>query len=110
MVFLELRHGPGVYSRVSAGMAIQNSSFFQLWQDSCLVTKDTPEISSRFGRAIQMLLKVTGETQAPFVVATVILGFLSIFKKSQASSPSLIVNSAFLSRCQRVMRSPVQMR
>ena len=109
MVFLELWRGPGVYSRVTAGMAIQNSSFFQRRPDSSLVTKDTPEISSRFGRAIHTLLKVTGETQAPFVVATVILGFLSIFK-SQASSPSDVLNSAFLSRCQRDMRPPVQMR
>ena len=110
MVFLQLRHGPGVYLRVTAGMAIQNSSFFQRWQDSCLVTKDTPEISSRFGRAIHTLLKVNGETQAPFVVATVILGFLSIFKKSQASSASEVLNSAFLLRCQSDMRPPVQMR
>ena len=91
-------------------MAIQNSSFYQQRQDSCLFTKDTPEISSRFGRAIQTLFKLTGETQAPFVVATVILGFLSIFKKSQALSPSDVLNSAFFSRCQRDMKPPVQMR
>ena len=48
--------------------------------------------------------------QGPFLFATVILGFLSIFNKSQASSPSEILNSAFLSRCQKDMRHPVQMR
>ena len=38
-----------------------------------------------------------------------ILGFLSIFKKSQASSPFEALNSACLSRCQRDVK-PVQMR
>ena len=57
----------------------------QRLQDSCLVTRDTSGISSRLGRAIGMLLKVRLETQGPFPVATVIMGFLSIFKRSQAS-------------------------
>ena len=39
-----------------------------------------------------------------------ILGFLSIFKKSQASSPFEALNFAGLSRCQRNVRPPVQMR
>ena len=43
------------------------------------------------------------------LVATVILGFLSIFKKSQVSSPFETLNSACLSRCQRDVRPPVQM-
>ena len=71
---------------------------------------DTPEISSRFGRAIQKLLEVSQEMQGPFLFATVILGFLSIFKKSQALSPSEALNSVFLSRCQKDVRPPVQMR
>ena len=50
------------------------------------------------------------ETEAHFLVGTVVLGFLSIFKKSQASSPFEALNSVFLSRCQRDVISPVQMR
>ena len=50
------------------------------------------------------------ETQGPSLVATVILGFLTIFKKSQASSPFEALNSAFPLRCQRDVRPPVQMR
>ena len=38
-----------------------------------------------------------------------ILGFLSIFKKSKASPPFEALNSTFLSRCQRDVRHPVQM-
>ena len=50
------------------------------------------------------------ETKCPFLVVTVIFGFLSIFKKSQALSPFEALNSARLSRCQRDVRPPVQMR
>ena len=50
------------------------------------------------------------ETESPVIVATVILGFLSIFKKSQSSSPFETLNSACLSRCERNVRPPVQMR
>ena len=84
--------------------------FVQPSQDSCLVTRDISEISSRLGRAIQTVLEMPRLTQGPFLVATVILGFLSIFKKRQASSPFEALNSACLSRCQRDVRIPVQMR
>ena len=57
-----------------------------------------------------MLLEVRRETEGHFLVGTVILGFLSIFKKSQASSPFEALNSARLSRCQRDLRPPVHMR
>ena len=57
-----------------------------------------------------MLLQVSPETVGHFLVGTVILGFLSIFKKCQASSPLEAVNSAHLSRCLRDVRPPVQMR
>ena len=50
------------------------------------------------------------ETEDHFLVGTVILGFLSIFKKSQASSPYEALNSVCLSRVQRDVRPPVQMR
>ena len=57
-----------------------------------------------------MLLEVRQETKAHFLVGTIILGFLSIFKKSQASSPFEALNSVCLSRCQGDMINPVQMR
>ena len=44
-----------------------------------------------------MLLKVRLETQGLFPGATVILGFLSVFKRSQALLPFESLNSAFLS-------------
>ena len=62
------------------------------------------------GRKIWMLLEVRQETEVHFLVATVILGFLSISKKSQASSPFEALNSVCLSRCQRDVIPPVQMR
>ena len=59
---------------------------------------------------MQTHLEVRRETKHPFLVGTVILGFLSIFKKSQASSPFEVLNSALLSGYQRDVRPPVQMR
>ena len=50
------------------------------------------------------------ETKAHFLVGTVILGFVSIFKKSQASSPFEALKSVCLSRCQSDVIPPVQMR
>ena len=57
-----------------------------------------------------MPLDMRQETQGPFPVATGILGFLSIFKRGQASSPFEALNSVCLSSCQRDMRTPVEMR
>ena len=48
------------------------------------------------------------ETKCPLLVATVILGFLSIFKK--ASSYFEALRSVCLSRCQMDVRTPVQKR
>ena len=50
------------------------------------------------------------ETEVHFLFGTVILGLLSIFKKSQASSPYEALNSVCLSRIPRDVRPPVQMR
>ena len=47
-----------------------------------------------------MLLEVRWETKRPFLISTEILGFLSIFKKTQASPPFEALNSGGLSRCQ----------
>ena len=62
------------------------------------------------GRTIRMLLEVWHETEGHFLVGTVILGFLTIFKKSQASSAFEALNSACLSRCQRDVRPLFQKR
>ena len=70
---------------------------------------DTSEVKTRIGRTIRTLLQVRQETEVHFLVSTVILGFLSIFKKSQASSPYEASNSVCLSRGHREVRPPVQM-
>ena len=57
-----------------------------------------------------MLLEARQETEVHFLLGTVILGLLSIFKKSQASSPYEALNSVCLSRGHRDVRPPVQMR
>ena len=49
------------------------------------------------------------ETEVHFLFGTAILGFLSIFKKSQASSPYEALNSVCLSRAQSDVQPPVQM-
>ena len=79
-------------------------------QDSYLFTMDTSGIETGVGRTIRTLLEVRQETKAHFLVGTIILGFLSIFKKSQASSPFEALNSVCLSSCQSDMIPPVQMR
>ena len=70
--------------------------FVQLWQNSCLVTRDARGIYKRLGRAIQTLLVVRQETKFLFLVSTVILVFLSIFNTSQALSSFEALNSACL--------------
>ena len=60
------------------------------------------------GRIIQMLMDVSRESKRPILVGTVILVFLSIFTKSQASSPFEAMNSAHLSMCQKDVRPSVQ--
>ena len=57
-----------------------------------------------------MLLEVRQETEVHFLVGTSILGFLSILKKSQASSPFEALNSVCLSRYQSDVIPPIQMR
>ena len=66
-------------------------------------------MKTRLGRTIRALLEVRQETEIQFLVGTVILGFLSIFKKSLASSPYEALNSVCLSRGQSDVRPPVQM-
>ena len=62
------------------------------------------------GRKINTLLEVSREAKLPLLVGTVILVFLSIFTKCQASSPFEALNSAHLSKCQSDLRPSVQKR
>ena len=71
---------------------------------------DTSGIKTRLGRTIQTLLGVRWETKLPFLVGTVIFGFLSIFKKSQALSPFEALNLAHLSKSHIDVRPSVQKR
>ena len=60
------------------------------------------------GRKIQTLLEVSREAKHPLLVDTVILVFLSIFTKCQASSPFEALNSAHLWKSQMDVRPSVQ--
>ena len=60
------------------------------------------------GRKLQTLLEVSREAKLLLLVGTVILVFLSIFTKSQASSPFEALNSAHLSKSQTDVRPSVQ--
>ena len=71
---------------------------------------DTSGIKTRLGRTIRMILEVRQKTTAHFLVETVFLGFLSIFKMSQASSPLEALNSMCLSRYQSDVIPPIEMR
>ena len=57
-----------------------------------------------------MLLELKQETEVHFLLGTVILRFLSILRKNKASSPFEALISVFLSRCQRDVITPVQIR
>ena len=62
------------------------------------------------GRKIQTFLEVSRESKRTLLFGTVILVFLSIFTKSQASSPFEALNSADLSKSQMHVRPSVQKR
>ena len=65
---------------------------------------------TRLGRTAWMLLKGRRDAKRPLLVDTVILVFLSIFTKSQASSTFEAMNLAHLSMCQNDVRPSVQKR
>ena len=60
------------------------------------------------GRKIETLLEVSREAKRPLLVGTVILVFLSIFTKSQASSPFEALNSMYLRKSKLDVRPSVQ--
>ena len=74
--------------------------FVQRSQDSSLVMTDTTGSSTMLGRKIQTPLEESREAKRPLLVGTVILVFLSVFTKCQASSPFEALNSAQLSKSQ----------
>ena len=65
MGFLELRQAPGVYSRVTAGMSIRNSSLFIEVRN--LSRYEGQRMSTRRGRKIQRLLEVKWESRSLFL-------------------------------------------
>ena len=69
---------------------------------------DTSGSYTRLGKTVRTLLKVRREAKRPLLVGTVIVVFLSIFTKSQASSPFEAMNSAHLSMCHKDVRPSVQ--
>ena len=71
---------------------------------------DTSGSENSLGRRIRTLLEVRREAKRPLLVGTVILVFLSIFTKSQASSPFETMNSAHLAMCQKDVKPSVQKR
>ena len=77
---------------------------------SSLVKIATSLVKTRLGRTIRTLLEVRQEIEFHSLVGTVILGFLSNFKKRQASSPFEALNSMCLSSGQKDVRPPVQMK
>ena len=72
--------------------------------------KDTSGSLTRLFRTIRTLLEVRREAKPPLLAGTFILVFLSIFVKSQASSPFEAMNSAHLSKYQNDVRPSVQKR
>ena len=118
--YLPVRGKSPECSRVAAGTWYIFSSyggdghlkfgFVQRSQGSCLVMKDNSGSYTMLGRKIQMLLEVSREAKRPLVVGTVILAFLSIFTKRQATSPFEALNSAQLSKSQMEVRPSVQKR
>ena len=86
MVFLELHQEPGIYSHLMAGMALQKSCMFSDIRTPVYLrgtARDSPQ-----GMEAQQgpLSRGAGDpTQGSFLTATGILGFLSIFKRSQPS-------------------------
>ena len=79
-------------------------------QDSCLFMTDPSGSYTMLGWKTQTLLEVSREAKRPLLIGTVILIFLSIFMKSQASSPFKALNSAHLSKPQMDVRPSVQKR
>ena len=71
---------------------------------------ETSGRKTRLGRTIRKLVEVRREAKRPLLVGTVLLVFLTIFTKGQASSPFEALNSVHLSNSQMDVRPSVQKR
>ena len=109
MVFLELQWNLRFPLGLQRGCYL-NTRVFSAASGLLPRSRDNSGLSSSHGRAVGTPLQLRRETQGPFPVATGILLFLSIFKRSQPSSPVEACNSTFLLRCQRGVKPPVEMR
>ena len=107
MSFLDLRQAPGIYSRVRRGWP------FETWACSA----KSGLLSSYDGHLGKLNyawqentdpLEVSRLAKRSLLVGRVILVFLSIFTKCQASSPFEALNSAHLSKSQMDVRPSVQ--
>ena len=107
MSFLELRQTPGIYSRVRRGWPLE------IW----VCSAKSGLLSSYDGHLGKLNYAWQENTDPsggepggkhPLLVGTVILVFLSIFTKSQASSPFEALNSAHVSKSQMDVRPSVQ--
>ena len=103
------------FSRVGAGTWCIFSSyggdghlkfgFVQRNQDSCLLMKYISWSLTMLGRIIQMLLEVSREAKRPLLVCNSYTSVPINFTKSQASSPFEALNSAHLSKSQKMWGS-----
>ena len=80
------------------------------FQNSFPLSVRHPHLPWYSGNGKQTCQNLAQMTVFHFLFGTVILGLLSIFKKSQASSPNETLNSVCLSRVQIDVRPPVQIR
>ena len=92
MVFLDFLREPGVYSHVMARRAFQNSCLFSDVRTPVSL-RGTPRDSSWVRNHNSESYPFCVETQGPLPLATVKLGYLSIFKKTQESSHFEALNS-----------------
>ena len=99
----------GIFSSFG-GDGKSNRVFVQRSLDTCLVMMDTSGIKTRLGTTMRTLLEMRRETEGHSLVGTVIFGFLTLFKKGQASSTFEALNSVCLSSCQTDVRPLFEMR
>ena len=92
MIFLDFHQEPRVYSHVNAGMASQNSCLFSDIRTP-VYFRGTPQDSLWPRKHNRESYPDEAETQGPVPLATVKLGFLSIFKRTQVSSHFEALNS-----------------
>ena len=85
MVFLDFHQEPGLYSNLTAGMVSQNSCFFSDIRTPVQL-RGTPQDSPWARKHNMESYPDEAEAQAPVPLATVKLGFLSIFKRTRVLS------------------------